>query len=580
MALDGMLLHFIKEEIKSDLIDAKIDKIYQPEREALIIAFRSRNGNRKLMISASSANARIHFTSFSPENPPSPPMFCMLLRKHLSSGRLIDIRQSELERCLYFEFECYNDFGDKVIRTLACEIMGKYSNIILIDEYGKITDSIKHIDFADSSVRQLLPGLKYTLPPKQDKINPLTASNDELFSKVISNTDFKTDKAILNTVQGYSPIICREIVYRICGHTDTAINELTDNRQDKLKYYLTYIFENPAATLVIDAQTSRPVDFAFCEITQYGNNYITKRYSSFNTLVETAFAERASADLRRKKQQDILKVLSSASDRITRRLTAQHRELDDCEKRDEYRRYGDIINANIYRLKKGDTILIADDWESGQSIEIPLDIMLSPSQNAQFWYKKYRKACTAKDILTKQIEEGKNELLYIDSVFDELARADTSAALSEIKSELAQTGYIKIIASDKKRKNSPSKPDEFISSDGIRIMCGRNNTQNDELTLRLAHGGYIWLHTKNTPGCHTVIFENSDKISESTLLQAAILSATFSKSAESSNVPVDYTLVKYVKKPSGAKPGMVIYTHQKTLYVSPDKELAERLKKE
>ncbi len=581
MALDGMLLHLVADEIKEAVLDSKVDKIYQPEKDALIITFRARGGNYKLLISASSANARIHFTSASPENPPSPPMFCMLLRKHLVSGRLTDIRQNELERCICFYFECYNDFGDKVIRTLVCEIMGKYSNIVLVDENGKITDCIKRIDFADSSVRQLLPGLKYTQPPQQNKLNPLSSSADELFNKTVENAELHADKAVLNTIQGYSPIVCREIVCRATlGQTDTPINEFTQSQLDRLRYFLTHIADSPIPVLVADPKDNRPFDFSFIDITQYGSKYVTKKCSSFSELLEIAFAERASADLRRRKQQDILKILSSTADRINRRLCAQKNELADCQKRELYKKRGDLISANIYRLQKGETTLEADDWETGEKVQIPLDNTLSPSQNAQYWYKKYRKACTAESMLTRQISEGEQELIYIDSVFDELTRADSSSALSEIKAELTAIGYIRMLSAEKRKKLPMSAPDTFISSDEIKIMCGKNNTQNDELTLRTAHGGYIWLHTKNIPGCHTVIFENADNIPERTLVEAAILAATFSKAAESSNVPVDYTLAKYVKKPSGAKPGMVIYTNQKTLYVSPDKALAEKLKKE
>ncbi len=579
MALDGMLLHLIKEEISAAVLDSKVDKIYQPEKETVIIAMRSKNGNFKLLISASSNTARIHFTSNSYENPASPPMFCMLLRKHLSGGRLVNIRQEDLERCLYFEFDCYNDFGDKVLRTLACEIMGKYSNIVLIDENGKIIDSIKHIDFADSSVRQLFPAIKYTLPPKQDKLNPLMYSSDELFKRVTSDLTLRGDKAVLNSIQGYSPVICREIIARSCqGQTDTLLSEMTENQLNNLKYHLTHIYENPVPTLILEGK--KPVDFAFCNASQYGIKYLTKKCDSFNELTENAFTQMVSEDIRRKKQQDILRILSSSYDRITRRLAAQKNELEDCKKRDEYKKFGDLISANIYRLKKGDVNFEAEDWETGEKTKIKLDNTLSPSQNAQYWYKKYRKACTAEEILTKQITDGENELIYIDSVFEELARADTAKALSEVKAELAGSGYIRINANDRRKKPAISTPDTFISSDGIKIMCGKNNIQNDELTLRTAHGGYIWLHTKDIPGCHTVIFENADKIPERTLLEAAILSATFSKASEALKVPVDYTLAKYVKKPSGAKPGMVIYTNQKTLFVTPDKALSERLKKE
>lgn len=579
MALDGIMLSLICDELKEILVNGKTDKITQPDRDMLVFSFRTQKGNKKLLLSASAASARICLTEKTYENPLTPPMFCMLMRKHLTSSKLINVETLARERIVIFTFECFNEFGDKVTRRLAVEIMGKHSNIILIDENGIITDSVKRIDFTTSSVRQILPGLRYEYPPMQDKLDPLGTDIEALVCAIVSHRDMSLDKAILQSIQGFSPVVCREIAYQSLRGDIKDICDMNEDEIIKLKVILKRLLSEPKTPcLVLDKDGKRPIEFSFTEIHQYGTAGITKILSSFSELVDTAFEQKAKADTQKRKQDDVLRILSTSCERISRKLAAQKSDLALCADKDKYRKYGDLISSNIWQIEKGAASCTLEDYFDGGKITIPLDVMLSPAQNAQRYYKKYRKADTAEKMLTKQIEDSENELKYIDTVFDELTRAETLTEIAEIREELIQSGYARAVKSGKPLKQKESLPNSFITDDGITVLCGRNNVQNDKLTLKTAQNGFIWLHVKNIPGCHTVIMENADNVPERTLIQAAVLAATFSKAADSNQVPVDYTLIKHVHKPSGAKPGMVIYTNQKTLFVSPDNGLAERLK--
>ena len=354
---------------------------------------------------------------------------------------------------------------------------------------------------------------------------------------------------------------------------------MSEDEKIKLKVVLSRLLsEPPVPCLALDPKSKRPIEFAFMQLHQYENGAVTRDLPSFSELIETAFMERAKLDMQKRRQDDVLKILINASARISRKSAAQKAELEACREKDKFKKYGDLISANIWRLSKGASSCTLDDYFDGGEITIPLDVMLTPSQNAQRYYKKYRKADTAEKILTAQIADCENELKYIDSVFDELSRADTAAQINEVRSELVSQGYVRPQSGATQQKTPPSQPMKFVSDDGLPILCGRNNVQNDTLTLKTARNGYIWLHSKDIPGSHTVIMAEADVVPDRTLLQAAIIAATYCKASEAEKVPVDYTLIKHVKKPSGAKPGMVIYTDQKTLFVSPDKDLAERLK--
>lgn len=584
MALDGAMLHLIKKEISEGVLGAKVDKIYQPSKETLILAMRGKNMNRKLLISASANSARIHFTEYAVENPAQPPMLCMLLRKKLCGAKLSAIEQAGLERVLLLKFEAHNELGDEIVLTLAVEIMGRHSNIILYDERGLVIDSVKRIDSELSSVRPVLPGMKYELPPAQDKINLLESDACTVAEHIKSCKGNKLDKALMSIIQGISPIVAREIAYRASGHTDIVLNELTEAQFDKLIYNLdklkSTLKEKGEPNLI--SINGKPIDFTFIYPRQYGASAISSEYENYSSLLDNYYFKRDLNDRMKSKSHDLLKFLAISSARISKKLAIQQEELKKCADRDQYRINGDLINANLHLLQKGDILAEVVNYfsEDCSTIKIKLDPMLSPSQNAQRYYKEYRKAQAAEQHLTNLIEQDKAELNYIDSVLDALSRVQTERELAEIRQELAEEGLIKRCGRNNSSKQ-PTKlpPLKFISDDGFTILVGRNNRQNDSLTLKNSRNYDVWLHTLNSPGSHTVIVCEGKQPPDSTLEQAAQIAAYHSSSRQSGLVAVDYTLIKYVNKPRGAKPGMVIYTHQSTLYVHPDEELVSRLAK-
>lgn len=582
MALDGAMLHLIKKEISEGVLGAKVDKIYQPSRETLIFAMRGKNKNRKLLLSASANSARIHFTEFAVENPAQPPMLCMLLRKRLCGAKLSAIEQTGLERVLLLKFDAHNELGDEIVLTIAVEIMGRHSNIILFDERGLIIDAVKRIDSDVSSMRLILPGLKYELPPAQDKLNLLESGSDRIVEALKLCKGNKLDKSLMSIIQGISPIVAREIAYRTSGFTDIVIDGLTDAQYDKLAFHLNKLratLEAKGEPNLISAN-GKPIDFTFIYPQQYGASAVSSEYEDYSSLLDTYYFRRDLNDRMKSKSQDLLKLLANSSARIAKKLTIQQEELKKCADREQYRINGDLINANLHMLQKGDIIAEVVNYfsEDCSMIKIKLDPMLSPAQNAQKYYKEYRKAQAAEQHLTELIEQGKAELLYIDSVLDALSRAQTERELSEIRQELTEQGFLKRSGKSNSSKQPPKLPPlKFVSDDGFTILVGRNNQQNDRLTLKDSRNYDIWLHTLNTPGSHTVIVCEDKQPPNRTIEQAAQIAAYHSSARQSGLVGVDYTLIKYVRKPRGAKPGMVIYTHQSTLYVHPDEELAARL---
>ena len=581
MALDGVMLHLIKKELENGILGAKVDKVFQPSREMLILAMRGKNMNRKLLISASANSARIHFTEYSVENPAQPPMLCMLLRKRLCGARLSAIEQPGLERVLLLKFDAHSELGDEITLTLAVEIMGRHSNIILIDERGLVIDSVKRIDSELSSMRLVLPGIKYELPPAQDKMNLLDGSADRAAEAVINCKGQKLDRTLMTVIQGISPVAAREIAYRSTGFTDFLIDGMSEQQCDKLRYNLFELQKlldgNGEPNLI--AINDKPIDFTFIYPRQYGASAISSEYGSYSAMLDEYYYRRDLNDRMKSKAQDILKLLANSSARIAKKLDIQREELKKCADRERYRRNGDLINANLHMLQKGDIIAEVVDYysEDCSTVKIKLDPMLTPAQNAQKYYKEYRKLQVAEQHLTSLIVQGSSELEYIDSVLDLLSRAESERELAEIRQELTDEGIIKKhrIAYGKLPPKLP--PLRFRSDDGFAILVGRNNRQNDSLTLKESRNYDIWLHTLNVPGSHTVIVCDGQQPPNRTIEQAAQIAAYYSGARQSGLVAVDYTLIKYVSKPRGAKPGMVIYTHQSTLYVHPDEALAMRL---
>jgi predicted ribosome quality control (RQC) complex YloA/Tae2 family protein len=584
MALDGAFLRHLKREIEENALGAKVDKIYQPNRDELVLFLRARSGNRKLLLSARANSARINFTQLVPENPKEPPMLCMLLRKRLTGARLTSVRQPELERLLCLDFGTVNELGDEVTLTLVMEVMGRYSNVILVDGTGKIVDALKRVDASMSSERLVLPGVPYRLPPPQKKLCLLTADREEVVERVCSMPGGTgLSKALLASLQGVSPIVCRELQHRTGRGADLRIAEMTPEMRERLSFFLGRLAETVKNTdgcpYMAVEPNQKPVDFSFFPVEQYGTAAIVSRKNSFSELLDDFYGERDRMERMHVRSQDLLRILTTASERLSRKINAQQADLERCAKRDELRICGDLLSANLYKLEKGQPVAELENFyeESQPVVRIKLNPALSPSQNAQKYYKEYRKAKTAEEILAVQIREAKQELAYLDTVFDELSRASVERDLSEIRAELAEQGYVRVQKGAKKQSLSCG-PMEFCSTDGFRILVGRNNRENDFLTLKQAKKNDLWFHTKNIPGSHVVLFLDGRKATPQAVGEAAMLAACFSRGRDSSNVAVDYTGVRYVSKPQGAKPGMVIYVNNKTLFAAPDREAAEKLR--
>ena len=582
MAFDGAFISQLVKEINETAKDGRIDKIHQPAKEEIIIGLRTQKGVYKLLISASSSSPRFHFTEIATENPMQPPMFCMLMRKYLSSGRFLGAKQIGMDRIVHFYFETNNEFGDKVTITISAEIMGRHSNIIVFDQNGKIIDAIKRIGNDMSAVRPILPGLNYSLPPAQEKINLMKSAENA--SEIISSSkrDVELSKAIMEHISGLSPLICREIAYFAARGNSRKISELTKDNKERLDFFIKNLSDSlnnkrTEPIMLID-KNHKPCDFTFMEINQYENIYTMKKYDSFSKLLDSYYGERDSIERMKQRSNDLLKFLANLSERTSRRVETQICELNESTQRERLKEYGDIISANIYSLKKGMSSAKLYNFysENNEEIEIPLDIMLNPSQNAQKYYNEYKKAATAEKKLAELIKSGKEEIEYIDTVFDLLVRARSEGELDAIKRELAQQGYIKNYGA-KYKKPQKLNPYKYISSDGFTILSGRNNVQNDKLTLKDSKNYDMWFHTQKIPGSHTVIISDGKEIPNRTLEEAAIIAAYNSQARESTKVPVDYTRIKYVKKPVGAKPGMVIYDNYQTAIVNPDIDIVEKL---
>ena len=577
MAFDGVMMHYVKEEIKSVTLDARVSQIHQPNRDELVIALRTKNGNKKLLVSSRANSPRICFTEHSIENPATPPMLCMLLRKRLGGAKLVDVRQIELERIMFLDFIATNELGDKVKLTLCVEIMGKYSNIILIDENDNIVDALKRVDFTMSTQRLVLPNIKYELPPKQDKLCILECSGRDIVEKAINTpAEMRLSKALLSAMQGVSPIITRELEYMVGVDSNrelTVIDKLKlIEKVDKLKEYIVSGEKSP--TMMIKPE-GKPFDIAFMDIMQYGEMASKKRFLDFSTLLDSFYYERDKAERMKVKGQDLLRLCSNIQDKLCRKIAVQEKELKDSLNRDKLRKKGDLLQANMYKMVRGQSFIDVEDYyDNNKIVRIKLSPTLNPSQNVQKYYKDYRRAKTREEMLTVQIAKAKAELQYISAVQESLGRAESERELTEIRQELVDEGYLK--NRNPKGRNKALKllpPKEYTSSDGFTIYVGRNNKQNDKLTLKTARNYDMWLHTKDIPGSHVIIVSDNREITDTAILEAASLAAYNSKAKESDNVPVDYTIVKNVSKPSGAKPGMVIYVNNKTVYVTPKESI-------
>lgn len=578
MALDGAFLYAVKNELQ-ELIGGRVEKIYQPSREEIVISIRK----KKLYISANASSARVHITQKQPDNPQTPPMFCMLLRKKIGSGRLIEIRQDGLERILFFDFECVNELGDLVKITLACEIMGRCSNLIIISDDGKIIDSIKRVDEEMSRERIVLPGMRYTLPPRDDRLNFLTADPETIVTKLRETNSAELSKALIHVFEGVSPILAREWTF-FAGRGNHLQSDTIDGDQlDRLLYIIKktreQLVKGECCFSVASTKEGILKDFSFIRLNQFGILMYTKEISTACELLDYFYCERDRAVRTKQRANDLFKLLVNLTERTSRRISAQKQELSECAEKDYYKLCGDLISANMYCIKKGDlsaTVINFYD-ESNPEIIIELDVRKTPSQNAQYYYSEYKKCVTAEEKLAVQIAKGEEELQYLDSVFDALTRAEYENDIIQLRLELREQGYIKS-GGNKSKPPKALPPIEYKSSDGYTILVGRNNHQNDQLSLKFAEKSDIWLHTQNITGSHVIVVTDGEAPPDRTIEEAAIIAAFNSKGRSSDLVPVDYCLAKYVKKPSGAKPGKVIFTNYKTAFVKPDEETENKLR--
>lgn len=579
MAFDGVFLSLIKKEIEAAALLSRVDKVYQPSKEEIVLCLRGFSSEKRLLISARPSAARLQFTSLSIENPPSPPMFCMLMRKHLVGARLSGLRQPGSERLLILDFDTRNELGDEVTVSIACEIMGRNANIVLIGHDGRVIDAVRRTD-ASNTVRVMMPGIPYTPPPAQDKLDFFHASPEDISERVSCSALRELDRAIGETVSGLSPSVCRSLAagiesdpYNMKDGDKTALSE-------RLYCLKQAVSDGGTPTLLVGE--SGPVDFSFTALfTPHGFEIV--RHDSYSELLDSYYGEKEKRERMRSKSSELSKLISNLLSRTRRRVAGQEKELEATADRERYRISGELIKANIHSIQPGDTVCRAINYysEDFSTVDIRLDPALSPAQNAQRYFKDYRKANTARQMLGGLIEKGRTEARYLESVLHEIEKAECDADLAEIREELISAGYVKRQRSGGKqpKRNTAGAPAEYISSDGFRIAAGRNNRQNDELTLKTASGRDMWFHVKNIPGSHVIVFAEGEELPDSTLEEAAIIAAANSKAADGVTVAVDYLPAKRVKKPNGAPPGMVIYENYSTAFVTADRTAAQRLRK-
>ena len=575
MPLDAICLQGVVGELTPQLTGSRIEKIQQPARDQIILLLR---GSRRLFLNAGANQPRIHLTEQLRDNPSQPPMFCMLLRKHLSGGIIESVRQEPLERVVTLTVLASDEMGERSRFTLVWEGMPRRANLILCDRDGRIIDCLRRVDLEAEQDRQVLPGLFYRLPTRQDKRSPLSVTEEE-FAALLGRAapDAPLDGWLLDTFTAVSPLVARELTVRACGSTDAPVSQ-GNALWDVFSRWQISVNENTFTPTLIKRNGSL-ADFTYGPVAQYGTYAETEVYDSFSHLLDDFYEKREQAERVKQKGRDLLKTATTARDRVRRKLAAQEKELAACLDRDHLRICGELITANLYRMERGQSRLTAQNYydENCADVDIPLDVRLSPQENAARYFKQYAKAKTAEKYLTAQLQRGREELQYLESVLQELAQAESEQDFNDIRTELTDGGYLRGRGKKQPGFQRASKPREFRSSAGLRILVGRNNRQNDRLTTKDADKRDIWLHTQKIHGSHVILCTGGTEPDEQSLIEAASLAAYFSQAQGSTKVPVDYTPVKFVKKPAGAKPGMVVYTTYQTMLADPDEELAKRL---
>lgn len=574
MAFDGIAISCIVHELNDILAQGRVDKVLQPEYDEIILGVRSGGKNHKVVLSASSSNPRVHITTVQKENPEKAPMFCMLLRKHLLGGRIVAVTQPEFERVVEFHIESRDEMGDISVKRLVIEVMGRVSNIILVDAAGKVLGSIKHIDFSVSQVRQLIPGMIYEMPPSQGKLNPLTV-DEETVADRLWNYSLSADKFLLDTFVGIGPLSAREIAYCATGSADTNCQLMTNEQKTKFEKFIKEFFENIKkgnfSPVLIYKDNEKIKDFSGINITHYENTFIIKSFENLNDAVDEFFKTKDFQERISQKTSSLLKFVDTNIQRCQKKLALQQQKMKDCENKEKNKVIGDLLTANLYRINYGDEFVEVEDYYNNmQIVKISLKPELSPAQNAQRYYTIYQKLKNAEVITAQQMELAKQEIDYLESVKENLLIVENEREINELRDELYGQGYRIKRGEKSKIRKQISKPLEFQLSDGFIAYVGRNNTQNDELTLRQSRANDLWFHTKYIHGSHTVIKTEGRTPSDDVIVEAAKICAYYSKARDSANVPVDYTIIKNVKKPNGAKPGMVIYDNYNTVNVKPE----------
>ena len=578
MPLDAISLRALVEELRPQLLNLRIDKVQQPARDQVVLLLR---GNKRLLLNAGANAPRLQLTNLLRDNPAEPPMFCMLLRKHLVGARVADITQPGLERLVRMELDVTDDFGQPGRRTLVLEAMGRRSNLILLDGEGRVIDCMRRVDAEMSAARQVLPGLFYEQPASTGRL-PFLEETEEGFREKLSqvNPEVQLDRFLLDAYFGIAPLMARELAFRACGETDGRLCGLDADARERFEAVFYQFAGDVNAnnfTPILLKRDGVPFEFSALQVHQYGLAAETEVFESFSALLDSFYEAKEKQERVRQRGADLIRTATTARDRVRRKLALQEKDYAATQERDALRLSGDLITANLYRMERGARKLVCQNYydENLAEVTIPLDPLLTPQQNAAKYYKRYTKAKTAEKYLREQMALARRDLSYLESILQEIDQAESEQDFMDIRSEMRDAGFIR--KQGKKVPQRPSKPREFRTSGGFRVLVGRNNRQNDKLTLKDADYRDLWFHVQKLHGSHAILVTNGREPGDQDITEAAILAAYFSQAKDSANVPVDCTQVKNVKKPAGARPGMVIYTTYRTVNVTPEEGLAKRL---
>ena len=569
MPLDAICLRAVLHELRPQLIGARIDKVQQPARDQIVLLLR---GNLRLLLNAGANQPRIQLTNILRDNPAQPPMFCMLLRKHLTGARIVSISQPEHERMLELEIDTHDEMGFAARKKLVLELIGRSSNLILVGSDGRIIDCMRRMDFAGDAERSMMPGMFYRMPPKQNKLSVFDAAEDERRALIAqADRTAPMDKWLLSAFSGLSPLLCRELAHRCGGdyeRLDSCISALLES------------IANGETAPYILTRDGAPFDYSCIAIGQYGSAAETERFDSFSELLDNFYARRDRLERQRRRGSELTHYVKTLRDRTARKLAAQSEELSRADSREELKKQAELVTANIYRMKKGDRELRCEDYYEPDcpEIVIPLDVLKTPQQNAAAMYKEYNKLKAAKEHLTVLVAQGEAQLDYLNSVMSELQCAESEKDLADIRLELISSGYDRKAKAVKKERLRPQQPLRFVTDDGLEVLVGRSNIQNDELTTKLARRTDYWLHTQKVHGSHVILRCDGLEPPQRSVEQAACIAAYYSQGRDSGKLPVDYTMVRFVRKPSGSLPGKVIYTDYRTIIIEGDESLVERLR--